>query len=364
MYVLREPGLHDARCRRRRRTSTSASSRLRSSRTSRRAPNASQSFLGPLVNFAGDRRYTLPLLVVLLALPALAAYRVYANANVPVEPPFFARTGAPAHRRPRSPSTTRRSTWSAATTRSATSSRAIPRRSRSTSRTARATYYKQCFFCHADALGGDGMYAHGLNPAPANFIDQGVLPNFQETFFFWRIAKGGPGMPDEGGPGDSAMPEWERFLSNEEMWRSSSSSTTTPATGRALVKSMARSTEMRIAALLPRDAAALAPRRAGVGRARPRRATRSVPPARSSTRGTARQCHGDKGDGNGVAAPHLQPRPRDFTSGKFKIRTTPSGKLPDRRRPAAHHPGRDAVQLDAGVAAPLDVGDRQPRRIT
>src|SRR5262249_34023125 len=40
------------------------------------------------------------------------------------------------------------------------------------------------------------------------------------------------------------------------------------------------------------------------------------------------QCHGDKGDGNGVAAAHLQPRPRDFTSGKFKIRTTPSGKLP------------------------------------
>ncbi|MCC6849803.1 MAG: c-type cytochrome [Deltaproteobacteria bacterium] len=40
------------------------------------------------------------------------------------------------------------------------------------------------------------------------------------------------------------------------------------------------------------------------------------------------QCHGDKGDGRGVAAPHLLPRPRDFTSGKFKIRTTPSGKLP------------------------------------
>lgn len=40
------------------------------------------------------------------------------------------------------------------------------------------------------------------------------------------------------------------------------------------------------------------------------------------------QCHGEKGDGNGVAAPHLMPKPRDFTSGKFKIRTTPSGKLP------------------------------------
>lgn len=40
------------------------------------------------------------------------------------------------------------------------------------------------------------------------------------------------------------------------------------------------------------------------------------------------QCHGDKGDGAGPAAPHLLPRPRDFTSGKFKLRTTPSGALP------------------------------------
>jgi cbb3-type cytochrome c oxidase subunit III len=40
------------------------------------------------------------------------------------------------------------------------------------------------------------------------------------------------------------------------------------------------------------------------------------------------QCHGDKGDGQGPAAVHLMPRPRDFTSGKFKIRTTPSGALP------------------------------------
>jgi hypothetical protein len=25
-------------------------------------------------------------------------------------------------------------------------------------------------------------------------------------------------MPEEGAPGDSAMPDWERMLSNEEMW--------------------------------------------------------------------------------------------------------------------------------------------------
>jgi mono/diheme cytochrome c family protein len=40
------------------------------------------------------------------------------------------------------------------------------------------------------------------------------------------------------------------------------------------------------------------------------------------------QCHGEKGDGEGYAAPHLRPRPRNFTTGKFKVRTTPSGSLP------------------------------------
>ena len=40
------------------------------------------------------------------------------------------------------------------------------------------------------------------------------------------------------------------------------------------------------------------------------------------------QCHGEKGDGDGYASPHLRPRPRDFTTGKFKIRTTPNGALP------------------------------------
>ena len=40
------------------------------------------------------------------------------------------------------------------------------------------------------------------------------------------------------------------------------------------------------------------------------------------------QCHGEQGDGEGYAAPHLHPRPRNFTTGKFKIRTTPTGALP------------------------------------
>jgi cytochrome c len=40
------------------------------------------------------------------------------------------------------------------------------------------------------------------------------------------------------------------------------------------------------------------------------------------------QCHGEQGDGEGDATPHLFPRPRNFTSGKFKVRTTANGSLP------------------------------------
>jgi mono/diheme cytochrome c family protein len=40
------------------------------------------------------------------------------------------------------------------------------------------------------------------------------------------------------------------------------------------------------------------------------------------------QCHNENGDGEGYAALHLRPRPRNFTTGKFKVRTTPTGALP------------------------------------
>jgi len=39
-------------------------------------------------------------------------------------------------------------------------------------------------------------------------------------------------------------------------------------------------------------------------------------------------CHGEHGDGKGVAAAMLITKPRDFTSGVFKFRSTPSGTLP------------------------------------
>jgi cytochrome c oxidase cbb3-type subunit 2 len=42
-------------------------------------------------------------------------------------------------------------------------------------------------------------------------------------------------------------------------------------------------------------------------------------------------CHGKRGDGNGWAARGLPVRPRDFTAGVYKLRSTPSGSLPTER---------------------------------
>jgi mono/diheme cytochrome c family protein len=66
----------------------------------------------------------------------------------------------------------------------------------------------------------------------------------------------------------------------------------------------------------------------GAGFASRARAAQAPEAGKTSYERNCAQCHGDKGDGNGPAAPHLLPRPRDFTTGKFKIRTTPSGMLP------------------------------------
>jgi mono/diheme cytochrome c family protein len=72
--------------------------------------------------------------------------------------------------------------------------------------------------CHGDDLAGNGYFAHGFNPAPIDFTNAGTLPQLTESFVFWRIAKGGPGLPREGRPWNSAMPAWEDVLTEEEIW--------------------------------------------------------------------------------------------------------------------------------------------------
>ena len=82
----------------------------------------------------------------------------------------------------------------------------------------RRVYYQNCFHCHGDHLDGNGPFAKAFNPRPANFQDLGTIAQLQESYLFWRIAKGGPGLPAESAPGRSAMPRWEGMLTSEEIW--------------------------------------------------------------------------------------------------------------------------------------------------
>ena len=79
-------------------------------------------------------------------------------------------------------------------------------------------YYQNCLACHGDGLDGQGHYASAFNPTPLSFKDVGTIAQLTESFVFWRIAKGGRGLPNEGAPWNSAMPAWEDFLTAEEIW--------------------------------------------------------------------------------------------------------------------------------------------------
>jgi mono/diheme cytochrome c family protein len=81
------------------------------------------------------------------------------------------------------------------------------------------TYIQNCQYCHGDKLDGRGPYAQGLNPIPLSFQDIGTIAQLQESYLFWRIATGGPGLPKEATPWISSMPVWQNFLSEEEIWQ-------------------------------------------------------------------------------------------------------------------------------------------------
>ena len=81
------------------------------------------------------------------------------------------------------------------------------------------TYIRNCVYCHGDNLDGKGHFSYGFNPPPANFQDPGTIAMLQEAYLFWRIAKGGPGLPKESTPWNSVMPSWEDRLTEEQIWQ-------------------------------------------------------------------------------------------------------------------------------------------------
>jgi len=83
----------------------------------------------------------------------------------------------------------------------------------------RALYAMNCRACHGDSSAGDGPMADGFKLRPINFTDNGTIETIVEGYTFWRVTNGGPGLPTEATPWDSAMPEWKLSLTEEERWK-------------------------------------------------------------------------------------------------------------------------------------------------
>ena len=169
----------------------------------------------PLVRFMTEKRYTALLAATVVAIPALAAANVYVQMSAPLQPPLFSRTIHPAsppditvHDKKIDLNAGEDPFWPL--------EKSNPEEFRKHVENGRQVYYRNCVFCHGDNLAGTGMFIHGLDPIPTNLPE--TIPLLRDTFLFWRISKGGPGLPEEGGPWDTAMPAWEKFLKEDEIW--------------------------------------------------------------------------------------------------------------------------------------------------
>jgi len=83
----------------------------------------------------------------------------------------------------------------------------------------RGLYAAYCSPCHGAMFNGNGPASDGFNPPPANFVDVGTIAQLQESYLFWRIKKGGVGLPVEAHPWKSAMPRWEVELPDDSIWK-------------------------------------------------------------------------------------------------------------------------------------------------
>lgn len=155
-------------------------------------------------------------------------------------------------------------------------------------------YFKHCFLCHGDLLNGRGVFGESLFPPPADFIAPGSTASKPEYYAFWRIAKGGRGLPASYETGNSAMPAWEDTLSEDEIWQ--------------VILYIFETSQEKF--------------------------EKDISSKPSLERGKivydkkCAFCHGKTGDGKGISEPYSSPKPRNFIKGHLKIRSTPFGKIP------------------------------------
>lgn len=154
-------------------------------------------------------------------------------------------------------------------------------------------YFKNCYLCHGDLLDGAGLFGDRFFPQPVNLRKtQSTLP---ESYAYWRIMKGGRGLPDKLNPWDSAMPTWEDTLTEDQVWK--------------VILFIYETAESLRKKPAPPD--------------KP-----SVERGKELYLETCAYCHGEIGNGDGHGANFSSPRPRKLTKGLHKFRTTPYGKIP------------------------------------
>jgi len=157
-------------------------------------------------------------------------------------------------------------------------------------------YFEKCFLCHGDLLDGNGVYGKSFFPPATDFTSAKSILTKPDSYAFWRIIKGGPGLPEKHGPWDSAMPAWESQLQANEVWK---------------VQLYIMETAGDFAS--PQVA-------------------RSAEPSAETGRllyvEKCSICHGEKGAGDGLTKAISSPKPRNFIKGQYKFRSVKFGKIP------------------------------------
>jgi mono/diheme cytochrome c family protein len=164
-----------------------------------------ESFLGPIFRFLSgegqDGAIKAVRMAVLVAIPLLIGYQTFASTRPSDQPPAENRTIHPAP-----------------PGEFVGLSNPVPNTPENVMM-GKGLYAAFCSPCHGANFDGKGPAARGFNPPPANFSDPTTIAMLQESYLFWRIKKGGVGLPIEGMPWKSAMPRWEVELPDEWIWK-------------------------------------------------------------------------------------------------------------------------------------------------
>ena len=157
-------------------------------------------------------------------------------------------------------------------------------------------YIQNCVLCHGDLLDGKGLYSESFSPPPTNFLLSQSILSKPKSYAYWRIMKGGLGLPKKYEPWNSAMPSWEGVLTEEQVWK---------------VIHFIYEKSKELSSLTTQDVSVT-----------------SIENGEKVYSENCSICHGKKGAGDGPGAKVSSPFPRNFIKGHIKIRSTPFGKIP------------------------------------